>query len=90
MPTGRGRVAVELLVHSGCPNAARVHETLTRCLTELGLRYDLLVVDGDHPSPTVRVNGTEVMGREPVPGRSCRTDVPSETDLRDALVSADP
>jgi hypothetical protein len=44
---------------------------------------------GDFPSPTVLVDGTDVMGQPPRSGASCRLDVPTEDRVLAALRAAD-
>jgi hypothetical protein len=55
-------------------------------MAELGLPPDVIEVVGDFPSPSVLVDGVDVM-----PGGgavSCRLDVPAADDIRAALRTA--
>ena len=78
---------VELLLCPECPNAPAARSVLTACLGQLAL--DLRVRDrvGDYPSPTVLVNGVDVMtGRRGAPaGPGCRLDVPTAARLLSTL-----
>ena len=69
---------LELLYFHGCPNADRARALLAQCLTQLGLSALLVEREGDFPSPSIQVNGIDVMGPPPVSGRFCRLDVPTE------------
>ena len=40
---------------------------------------------GDYPSPTVLVNGDDVMGQPSTSGPTCRLDVPTEDRVMAAL-----
>src|SRR3954451_1050229 len=70
---------VELLHHAGCRWAPAAHQLVRECLIALGLPDAVLVRVGDYPSPTVLVNGTDVM--RPAAGltepSACRIDVPT-------------
>jgi hypothetical protein len=65
-------VLVELLLVQECPHADAARTLLARSLAELGLE---VVVDervGDYPSPTVLVNGVDVMTGVPGGGPDTR------------------
>jgi hypothetical protein len=83
----RGSVRVELLTSPACPNAGGARALVDACLARLGL--DVAVVErvGDYPSPTVLVNGVDVMtpGREVPPVRACRLDLPTAPRILRAL-----
>jgi hypothetical protein len=80
---------VELLQHQGCRSAPRTHQLVQQCLTALVIRTPVLVRVGDYPSPTVLVNGTDVMGRAPAltSTRACRLDVPTRDQILAALTA---
>jgi hypothetical protein len=84
------KVDVELLLVPECPHGNAARELLTRCLA--GLEWDIAVAEriGDFPSPTILVNGRDVMtGRELTANVvACRLDVPTEPQLRAALAAA--
>jgi hypothetical protein len=71
---------VELLHHAGCRSAPAAHQLVRECLSALGLPDPVLARVGDeYPSPTVLVNGTDVM-RPPAElseASACRIDVPT-------------
>jgi hypothetical protein len=79
---------VELFYHGGCPNFARVRGIVRDCLTRLGLAVEVEEHDGDFPSPSLRVDGVDVMGEPDVQGRACRLDVPTQEKILVALKRA--
>lgn len=81
-------MTVEVLFASGCPNAAGALALVRRCLEQLGLDADLVSREGDYPSPTVRVDGEDVMGAPPAWERGCRLDLPTEERVLRALAQA--
>ncbi|WP_428994936.1 alkylmercury lyase [Mycolicibacterium chubuense] len=78
---------IELLAAPGCPHAAAARQVITDCLTRLGL--DLPIIDrvGRYSSPTVLINGVDVMrsGAAPPVGDACRLDLPTPQRVLDAL-----
>ncbi|MCW2649562.1 MAG: hypothetical protein QOE41_523 [Mycobacterium sp.] len=78
---------IELLTSPGCPNAEATRTMLTDCLSSLGI--DVPVIDrvGRYPSPTVLVNGVDVMRPAPEApsGDACRLDLPTPQHILDAL-----
>ena len=70
---------VELLHHAGCRRAPAAHQLVRECLIALGLQDPVRVRVGDYPSPTVLVNGTDVMrpAAELSEASACRIDVPT-------------
>lgn len=81
---------IELLTSPGCPNAVAAKEVITKTLT--ALRIDAAIFDrvGPYPSPTVLIDGVDVMRPEsgaPV-GEACRLDLPTPQRVFDALVRA--
>lgn len=83
-------MTVEILYHSGCPHAGPAIELVHRCVGRLGLEIAVIEDEGDHPSPTVLVNGHDVMRGQPQSGRVCRLDVPTEARVLEALRHATP
>jgi hypothetical protein len=81
---------VELLHYEGCPLAPAAHRLVRQCLNTLGIPDPVLVRVGDGPSPTVLVNGTDVMrpAAELSTGTVCRIDVPSRERVLTALRAA--
>ena len=80
---------VELLHYEGCPLAPAAHRLVRECLIAVGLPDLVLVRVGDHPSPTVLVNGTDVMrpGTWLSEGSACRIDVPTRERMLAALTA---
>jgi hypothetical protein len=78
---------IELLTAPDCPHAAPARQVITDCLTSLDL--DVAIIDrvGRYPSPTVLVNGVDVMRPEAAPpaGDACRLDLPTPQRVLDAL-----
>ena len=78
---------IELLAAPGCPNAAAARKLVVDSLATLGM--DVPVIDrvGRYPSPTVLVEGVDVMRPEaeaPI-GDACRLDLPTPQRVLDAL-----
>jgi hypothetical protein len=82
---------MELLHYEGCPLAPAALQLVRRCLIELDIPDPVLVRVGDYPSPTVLVNGTDVMSPAPPElskARVCRVDVPTRARMLAALRAA--
>lgn len=77
---------VELLHHRGCPRADETGEMLRDCLAGLGVEPPIIERVGRYASPTVLINGIDVMGRASasVPADTCRLDLPT----RERIVAA--
>lgn len=76
---------IELLHFTGCPNVDRARSALARAMETLGGSFEVEERDGDFPSPTILVDGVDVMGAPLVTGRACRLDVPTEDRVLAAL-----
>ena len=80
-------VRVELLLSPDCPNAAGARHVVAECLDEFGLAVPVVERVGDSASPTVLVDGMDVMtgtvDREPA--QACRLDVPTRSRVLAAL-----
>jgi hypothetical protein len=78
---------IELLTSRGCPNAAGAKATVAECLTALGIGVPIIERVGRYPSPTVLVDGIDVMGTgdETPEGDTCRLDLPTAQRIMDAL-----
>jgi hypothetical protein len=85
----RRSVRVEFLQVPGCPNAEAARGLLHVCLSALSL--DIIVTErvGRFPSPTVRVNGMDVMGTPSSSGGSCRLDIPRRENIIAALTAVE-
>ena len=81
---------VELFQYEGCPLASAALQLMRECMNALGVREQVLVRVGDYPSPTVLVNGIDVMGAaaQPSTARVCRLDVPTPQRVLAALRAA--
>jgi hypothetical protein len=81
---------VELLIAPDCPNASAARALLTVCLRRVGLDLRVREQVGEFPSPTILVDGIDVMtGREGGPPMSaCRLDLPTESRVLAALSRA--
>ncbi|MCH9731517.1 MAG: alkylmercury lyase family protein [Actinomycetia bacterium] len=78
---------IELLTSPGCPNATAVKQTITGSLTTLGIDVPIIERIGRYPSPTVLVDGVDVMRPEdgaPI-SDACRLDLPTHQRVLDAL-----
>ncbi|WP_163685907.1 alkylmercury lyase [Mycolicibacterium gadium] len=81
---------VELLTSPGCPNAEQARSVIEHCLGALGIQAPIIDRVGHYPSPTVLVNGVDVMRPDSAPpsGDACRLDLPTHERVRDALRAA--
>jgi len=78
-------VTISILYHAGCPHARPAIDLVHRCVARLDIVAAIVEEEGDHPSPTVLVDGCDVMGVQSPPGRYCRLDVPTEDRVLEAL-----
>jgi hypothetical protein len=80
-------VNVELLLAPDCPNAPAARAVLTECLDRLGLTVVVRERAGDYPSPTILVDGVDVMNdSQGALGKpACRLDVPTVDRVLAAL-----
>ncbi len=78
-------VKVELRHVPECPHAEAARVLLRECLAELGLDVPFQDNEGDYPSPTILVNGEDVMGAPASQAAACRLDVPTRHRLLAAL-----
>jgi hypothetical protein len=85
-------VNVELLLTPNCPNASAARAVLADCLRRLGLTVRVQERVGDHPSPTILVDGVDVMTRaDGAPWLpACRLDVPTRDRVMAALRGGSP
>jgi hypothetical protein len=78
---------IELLTAPDCPHAAPARQVITDCLTSLSLDVPIIDRVGRYPSPTILVNGVDVMRPEaaaPV-SDACRLDLPTPQRVLDVL-----
>ncbi|MGE0397053.1 MAG: alkylmercury lyase [Kofleriaceae bacterium] len=80
---------IELHYFVGCPQITKTRSLLKYCLAELGLEVPILELVGNYPSPTIIIDGEDIMGEPVLRGRSVRLDVPTHAELiaslRDAI-----
>ncbi|WP_435585988.1 organomercurial lyase [Micromonospora aurantiaca (nom. illeg.)] len=83
------RVMVELRSVPDCPNLAPARQALHAALADLGLAPAVVTeVVGDYPSPSILVNGVDVMGGSGDGPAACRLDLPTEEPIGAALRQA--
>jgi hypothetical protein len=82
-------VRVELVHHSGCRFAQATHDLLQECLTTLAIPAPVHVRVADHPSPTLLINGIDVMGASPdqLTASACRLDIPTREQILTVLTA---
>jgi hypothetical protein len=88
-------VRVDLVYFTGCPNVAPMRELLSRCLARVYHDTKVIEVNTDDPStaesyrslpsPTVLVDGVDVLGGDTDGAAACRTRLPTEDELLSAL-----
>ena len=78
---------IELLTSPGCPHGAAAREAVTDCLAALGIDASIIERVGRYASPTVLVDGVDVMRPEDgvFRGDACRLDLPTPQRILDAL-----
>jgi hypothetical protein len=76
---------VELRYVTGCPHTDAARALLKECLTELKLDVAVEYKEGEYPSPTILVDGVDVMGSPASMVAACRLDVPTKARLLVAL-----
>jgi hypothetical protein len=83
-------VIVELRSVPDCPNLAQVRTALHTALADLGLpTTQVTEVVGDYPSPSVLIDGVDVLRRTGVDeSAACRLDLPTVEHLRAVLRQA--
>lgn len=81
-------MTIEFLYFEGCARAPATRRLLDRCLEKLGITVAVDFRMWDGPSPTIRINGVDVMAAAPSNVRACRLDIPTEESLMGALARA--
>jgi hypothetical protein len=89
-------VRVELVYFTGCPNVPELRRLLDRCLQQCGLAPELVEVNTDEPSapagyrqlgsPTVLIDGVDILDGAVGSAESCRLQLPSEAELTAAIL----
>ena len=78
-------VEVELLSVAGCPHVDAARQLLNACVEELQITAHVEEKVGAYPSPTIRVDGQDVMGSPRVFEAACRLDTPTRERVLAAL-----
>ena len=81
-------IRIELLHTTECPHVDSARLLVRACLAELGMNATIEEQTGAYPSPTVRVNGRDVMGPPAGAGDLCRLDLPTHDRVVAALRGA--
>jgi hypothetical protein len=83
---------VELLHHEGCPLTPAARRVVEECLRELGLDVPIIDRVARYPSPSVLIDGVDVMGPpgDGAPADACRLDVPTPDRVAAALRAVSP
>jgi hypothetical protein len=76
---------VQLLSIADCPHTDGTRDLLRSCIAELRLHVGVEESQGDYPSPSILVNGADVMGDPGYRTASCRLDVPTREAVMRAL-----
>jgi hypothetical protein len=86
---------VELVYFTGCPNVPSMRQLLRRCLEACGLDPEIVEVNTQDPttlasyrrfsSPTVLVEGVDVLAGTTSDAEACRLEMPSEAELIAAI-----
>lgn len=80
---------VEFLTCQGCPNAVAARQLLKDCLAEAGIEVHVVDRLGAYPSPSVLIDGIDVMQPgEVVDGHACRVELPTRERILAALGTA--
>jgi hypothetical protein len=82
---------IELLTAPRCPHADAARKLVADCLTTLGIDGPIIDRVGRYPSPTVLVDGVDVMrpGTGASIGDACRLDLPTPQRVLEALRAAE-
>ncbi|MEB3024020.1 alkylmercury lyase [[Mycobacterium] crassicus] len=84
--TGPKKRLVQLLSVPDCPHVEQARATLRQALADLAIAADVEELIGDYPSPTVVIDGRDVVtGAPPAPGACCRLDLPTAAQIAEAL-----
>jgi len=82
-------MCIELRTSPGCPNADAARVLVADCLAALGIEVAVTDLVGRYPSPSVLIDGVDVMRPDcgPPAGDACRLDVPTRQRILEALRS---
>ena len=84
--TGQLTVRVRIMHLPDCPLLERLRANLRQALTASGVSVEVEEREGAYPSPTMLVNGHDVLTGQPLaPGACCRLELPTAAQIADAL-----
>jgi hypothetical protein len=78
-------IAITILHVPDCPNVETLRKAVERALTTLNLSASVEEIEGRYPSPTLLVNGIDVIPRPGPIEAVCRLDLPTDAQILDAL-----
>ena len=78
-------IEIELLSVEGRPHVDAARRLLKACVEELQVRANIEEKVGAYPSPTIRVDGEDVMGSLLSAEAACRLDTPTRDRVLAAL-----
>jgi hypothetical protein len=77
---------IELMYVPACPLVDRVRAMVRECLEDAGIKAVVHEREGAYPSPTLLVDGADVVTGEPISGPACcRLELPTPGQIRSAL-----
>jgi hypothetical protein len=77
---------IELLHIRDCPHVEQTKQLVADCLDEIGLgAIQIDDLEGEFPSPSIIIDGRDVMGDPTVIAACCRLDLPTREGLLAAL-----
>lgn len=79
---------IELLHVASCPHLEEARQILRSCISELGIDATIEERQGPFPSPTILIDGVDVMGEPEAQGAMCRLDRPDAQRVMAALRAA--
>lgn len=84
-------VSIQVLHVPDCPLLDRVRDTLNDCLARTSVAVEVTEVEGSYPSPTLVIDGLDVMtGAPPLDQVCCRLDLPTCAQILEALSGREP
>lgn len=81
----KSSMRIEIRHVPGCENLETVRALVHDCLRELRLSEPVIETEGDYPSPSLLVDGVDVMGEPAFTGAGCRLDLPTRQRMLVAL-----
>jgi hypothetical protein len=79
---------IQILQVEDCPLVDRLIDDVERCLSAADVAEPVEIIVGEHPSPTLVIDGVDVATGRPVAGASrCRMDLPSRGQIEKAVAA---